>query len=72
MPGTLEKYSCRLPRNRKPLAIARKLPRDFPSDPVAGIGSAGCGLPLVSRLAVGWGCCPREGGIGEVQNGGSR
>ncbi|MFD4657461.1 ATP-binding protein [Kitasatospora sp. NPDC058444] len=29
MPGTLEKYSCWLPRHRKSVAIARKLLREF-------------------------------------------
>ncbi len=43
MPGTSKKYSCQLPRCRQSLTIARKLPRDFPSDRVAGIGPAGCG-----------------------------
>ncbi|WP_459649398.1 ATP-binding protein [Kitasatospora sp. Ki12] len=34
--------------------------------PAAEHDETGRGLRLVSQLAAGWGCCPREGGIGKV------
>jgi anti-sigma regulatory factor (Ser/Thr protein kinase) len=126
MPGTLEKYSCWLPRHHKSVPVARGLLRDFVADrpagepffdtgelvlsefvtnavvhaktppgrliylqfelhpgalrievhdadpnrptahPAADHEEAGRGLWLVSQLAAGWGCHPREGGIGKT------